>query len=255
MLAFLKAQVLAFLITVALVTFMGATASACIPQASDARVEVSLAAGSDLTTLTQWAKAQTCIDYRFASAIAERRLAQEVRLAVVGRDVATLFELLLHTLNLRVTGTGTKRIISPIDPAVQEPKANKVPKQPNPELERVFARIDRELTEQDETHHTISRRGLDATWSHLQALSRTLRLLPELKNGHLIGFRLSSVRSNSLPARIGFREGDVIQAVNGIDLTTPDFALQNFAQIRSADLIRFSILRKEKPVHLELSVK
>ncbi|HEX7506548.1 MAG TPA: hypothetical protein VF550_07235, partial [Polyangia bacterium] len=100
--AILKTSVAALLLTASLAAALApAPARACTPRSKEARVRVSFLADSDLASLVKWAKEQTCTDYAFDESLSERRLAQGVILTVVGRDVGSIFELLLHTMNLR----------------------------------------------------------------------------------------------------------------------------------------------------------
>lgn len=63
-------------------------------------------------------------------------------------------------------------------------------------------------------------------------------LTPARENGKVSGVRVSGIRSGTLLATLGLQDGDVIQAVDGFDITRPENALEAYARLRSAaDLV------------------
>ena len=243
--------VLAFLLT-------GAAASpfrVCAPSGPDARVHVSFLADSDLTSLAKWAKQSTCVDYAFESPLAGRRLAQGVILTVAGRDVGAIFEILLHTMNLRSLGRGTRRSIVAAGPETAQSKAANEREKADVDRDKVFANIDAEIARKDEGHFTLTRRGADAVIANVPSIARTLRVAPESKAGKPLGFRLQAIKAGSLLPRFGFQNGDLVQALNGNDLTTPEKALEAYAKFRSAGIVRISFQRVGKPLTVEVKIE
>jgi general secretion pathway protein C len=218
-------------------------------------VRVSFLADSDLGTMVKWAKEQTCADYAFDESLSARRLAQGVILTVVGRDVGSVFEILLHTMNLGLKGAGAKRTIVATGPESAPSKAARDREKADGERERIFDNIGTEVSKTDETHYTITRRAVDAALGNLAALSRSVRIAPEVRNGKPKGFRLFAIRPGSLLGRVGFRNGDIIQAVNGNDTSTPEKAIETYNKLRTAGLVRASLLREGKPVAIEIKIE
>jgi hypothetical protein len=236
----------------------GATASparACVPSKPDARVHVSFLAGSDLASLAKWAKESTCVNYVFESPLAGRRLAQGVILTVTGRDVGTIFELLLHSMNLRLYGRGTKRSIVAAGPETAQSKAANEREKADVDREKVLANIDAEIKRKDDSHYTITRRGADAIIASVSSIARTLRVVPESKGGKPLGFRLAGLKQRSVVTRFGFQNGDLVQALNGNDLTTPDKALEAYGKFRTAGAIQVSFVRMGKPLTVEVKIE
>ena len=122
------------------------------------------------------------------------------------------------------------------------------------EQDRTFANICTEITTKDATHHTITSKGVNAALGNVPAVSRSIRLVPETKDGSVFGYRTSAIRPRSLPACLGFKNGDLIQAINDIPVTVPDMVMQNYAKILATGIVRFSILRKQSPVVLEIKM-
>lgn len=117
-----------------------------------------------------------------------------------------------------------------------------------------LANVCAEITRKDATHYTISNRAVRAATGNLPALSRSMRILPYKVNGSVIGYRLTSLRRRSLATCLGFKNGDVIRAVNDIDITMPDVVMHNYAKIIAEGTVRFSILRRGKSLVLEVTI-
>jgi len=228
---------------------------ACVPRGSSARVHVSFLADSDLASLAKWAKETTCTDYSFERSLAARRLAQGVILTVTGRDVRPIFEILLHTMNLRSTGKGAKRTIVATGPETEQSKAANEREKADVDREKVLANIDSEIKRKDRSHYAITRRGADAIMAEVPSIARSLRVAPEAKGGKPIGFRLLSIKRSSVLTRFGFQNGDLIVALNGNDLVSPDKALEAYAKFRAVGVVRVSFRRSGKPRDLELKVE
>lgn len=58
------------------------------------------------------------------------------------------------------------------------------------------------------------------------------------------------MRSNSFFRRIGLRNGDTVNAINGHQLTTPDKALEVYSRVRGADRITVSLTRRGTSLEL-----
>jgi len=245
----------AALVCAAMLALASAPARACTPHTRDARVRVSFLADSDLGTMVKWAKEQTCADYVFDDSLSARRLAQGVILTVAGRDVGSVFEILLHTMNLRLKGTGAKRTIVAEGPESAQSKAARDRENADGERQRIFANLETQISKTDDYHYTITRKGVEAALGNLAALSHSARIVPDVKNGKPNGFRVSAIKPGSPLARVGFHNGDLIQAVNGNDVSTPAKAIETYSKLRSAGLVRASVLRAGKPVAIEIKIE
>jgi hypothetical protein len=230
-------------------------ARACKPSGPDARVHVSFLADSDLATLAKWGTESICIEYTFNRSLAERRLAQGVILTVTGRDVGTIFEILLHTMNLRSTGRGAKRAIVAAGPETTQSKTANEREKADGERDKVLANIDAEITRKDDSHYRITRRGANAIIASISSIARSVRVQPEAKNGKPIGFRLLSLKPGSVPTRFGFQNGDLVSAFNGNDLTAPDKALDAYAKFRTTGVAQVSFIRQGKTHTVELKIE
>ncbi len=227
----------------------------CSPAKADARIRVSFLADSDLAALAKWAKESTCVEYTYEAGLAGRRLAQGVILTVAGRDVAAIFEILLHTMNLRSYGHGGRRTIVAAGPETAQSRAANEHEKADAERDKVLSNLDTEIKRKDDSHYTISRRGADAVIASLPSIARTMRVAPEAKGGKPIGYRLLSLKPGALLSRVGLQNGDLVLSLNGNELTSPDKALEAYSRFRTTGIMRAGLLRANKPLEVELKVE
>jgi len=244
----------AVLVLLAAGTF-ASPARACTPAKPSARVRVSFLADSNLASLARWAKQATCVEYTFERALAERRLAQGVILTVTGRDVGAIFDILLHTMNLKLSGHGSRQSIVADGPETAQSREANERDKATIERARVLANIQAEIKRKDDSHYTITRVGADAVMASLPSIARTVRAVPERKSGKPIGFRLLGLKSGSLLTRIGLQEGDLVQSLGGNELTSSDKALTAYAKFRTAGVLQASLMRGSKPLTVELKIE
>jgi general secretion pathway protein C len=74
-------------------------------------------------------------------------------------------------------------------------------------------------------------------------LSMHARIVPVFRDGQAVGFRVSGFRPDSPYARFGFHEGDVVRSINGIDMNSPEKALEAHSQLKDATRFEVDIER------------
>jgi general secretion pathway protein C len=61
--------------------------------------------------------------------------------------------------------------------------------------------------------------------------ARGARMVPAVKDGKPIGFKLYAIKQGSLYAQLGLNNGDIVRAVGGRPLTAADTALESYVEI------------------------
>ena len=77
---------------------------------------------------------------------------------------------------------------------------------------------------------------------------------PEVREGKLVGIRLSRVQPNSAAERLGAQNGDVIQTVNGVELTSYAAVAETEASTQEARRFVVHLTRGGKPMTLILEL-
>src|SRR5262249_46307392 len=66
-------------------------------------------------------------------------------------------------------------------------------------------------------------------------LMKTIRIVPEREADRIVGIRLFGIRADAFPGSFGFANGDRLEKINGLPLTTPEAGLEAFVRLRMAD--------------------
>jgi general secretion pathway protein C len=107
----------------------------------------------------------------------------------------------------------------------------------------------------DENTYEVPRSEVDRAINNLNDLAMQARLVPAFKDGQAEGFKLFSIRPDSLYSKIGIVNGDVIKRINGFDMNDPAKALEVYTKLKDAPRIDVeldrngTILRKTYNVH------
>ena len=80
---------------------------------------------------------------------------------------------------------------------------------------------------------------------------RNARVVPVTGvDGRIAGVRLFGASGGTYLARLGFESGDLLQTINGYDVTSPEKSLEAYSRLRSADELRVGIVRRGIPMTL-----
>jgi general secretion pathway protein C len=101
---------------------------------------------------------------------------------------------------------------------------------------------------------TIPKEVAEQTRNNVNELLKEARMEPRIVDGQTDGFVVRTIQANSFLAGIGLRRGDVLMAINSVQLNSPEKALQIFQQLREARDIRVDLLRNDQPVTLEFEI-
>jgi general secretion pathway protein C len=98
-----------------------------------------------------------------------------------------------------------------------------------------------------ENAFVVDRRELEAAAGGMSGLLTQLRAVAEVRDGRPAGFRLFHIRDDSLFARLGLRDGDVVQRVNGSAVADPAALLGFLDRLGQEPRVALDIVRGERP--------
>ena len=78
---------------------------------------------------------------------------------------------------------------------------------------------------------------------------------PVVVNGEITGFRLFQFDQNSIFAKLGMKDGDVVKEINGVPLNNVAKTIQFLNGLKSESNVSVQIVRVGAPVSLDLNVK
>jgi general secretion pathway protein C len=118
-----------------------------------------------------------------------------------------------------------------------------------------MAELDKGIKKTGEHTFEVQRGTVDSLLGNMSVLSRSARIVPEIKDGRAAGFRLFSVRPDGPFAKIGLQNGDVISAINGLDMTSPDKALEVYTKLKSASHLSVGLERNGQKITKEYNIR
>jgi general secretion pathway protein C len=102
----------------------------------------------------------------------------------------------------------------------------------------------------------VDRREVDRALANLNDLFTQVRAIPyTANNGVTQGFRLSSIKPQSLIDRLGLKNGDILQRVNGVEVSDPSTAFSLLQDLQGQSQLRVDVLRNQQPVTLSYEIQ
>jgi S1-C subfamily serine protease len=84
--------------------------------------------------------------------------------------------------------------------------------------------------------------------SSLRGLSKSARIVPEMRGDRLRGLRVYSVDPRGPVARMGLQNGDLVTAINGLPFEATDRLLAMYEQLKSASHFEVRFERAGQPM-------
>ncbi len=106
-----------------------------------------------------------------------------------------------------------------------------------------------------ENEYEVPRAEIDKTLSNLNDVAMQARIVPAFKDGVAQGFKLFSIRPDSIYSKIGVQNGDVIRRINGFEMNSPEKALEIYSKLKEAGRIDIEIERNGSTVRKTYNVR
>jgi general secretion pathway protein C len=105
------------------------------------------------------------------------------------------------------------------------------------------------------TEKNIDKSLIDYLLENKQMMMQSGRVLPNIENEEINGFKVYGIRKTSLWGMLGVQNGDVIKSVNGTSFTGPDSALEAFGKLQGSDHLLVTINRRGSEMNLDFNIK
>ena len=138
-----------------------------------------------------------------------------------------------------------------IDTGVAQPSFQNLGVTPIPAAPQASTDV-RQLSD---NQYVVSKQTINENLSDLSKLATQARIVPSFKNGVANGFKLFSIVPDSLYAKIGVQNGDVIRRINGYEMNSPDKALEIYSKLRDANRIEIEIERRGETLRKSYSIE
>jgi general secretion pathway protein C len=117
------------------------------------------------------------------------------------------------------------------------------------------AELDKGIKKIGEHNYEVQRGTVDALLGNMGALAKGARIVPETKDGKPAGFRLFSIRPDGPFAKIGLLNGDVVSAINGLEMNSPDQALLAYTKLKTANHLSVAIERNGQKITKDYNIR
>ncbi len=101
----------------------------------------------------------------------------------------------------------------------------------------------------------LDREELESQMANLNELMQQVRIRPFMEGKRPAGFLVSNIKPGSLFSKMGLRNGDVIQGVNGEAITTPDQAIELYESLMEGGEIALEIKRGRRKQNLRYEIE
>ncbi|MEI9939425.1 MAG: type II secretion system protein GspC [Pseudomonadota bacterium] len=122
---------------------------------------------------------------------------------------------------------------------------------PNP----VPADIASKIQKISDTEFNIDRSVVDKILENQAELMKSARIVPETKDGKVLGIRLFGIRPETLLGTLGLQNGDRLESINGFNMGSPEKALEAYARLRTASQLDVTVNRRGSTVAIVHHIK
>jgi general secretion pathway protein C len=84
-----------------------------------------------------------------------------------------------------------------------------------------------------------------------------LRVVPEKQGDRVLGVRLYGIKAGSAASMLGLENGDRLETVAGIDVTSPEKMLEVYGRLKTGNLDRMTLhlTRNGAPLNLDFVIR
>jgi general secretion pathway protein C len=107
----------------------------------------------------------------------------------------------------------------------------------------------------DDNNYEVPRSEVDRALANLNDLAMQARIVPAFKDGQAEGFKLFSIRPDSLYSKIGIVNGDVIKRINGFEMNSPEKALEVYTKLKDTNRIDIEVDRNGQSLRKTYNVR
>ncbi|HMJ12259.1 MAG TPA: type II secretion system protein GspC [Polyangiaceae bacterium] len=106
-----------------------------------------------------------------------------------------------------------------------------------------------------DSEFNVDRSVVDKILENQAELMRSARIVPEQKDGKVVGIRLFGIRPDTLLGTLGLQNGDRLEAINGFNMASPEKALEAYARLRTASNLNVKLNRRGSPASIDYRIK
>jgi general secretion pathway protein C len=94
---------------------------------------------------------------------------------------------------------------------------------------------------------TVNRKDIQNSLKDINKLMSEVRIRPHFKDGQSDGLSVSRIKGGSVFSKLGLRNGDIVQKINGEPINSPDEVLALYEKLKSGSRVSLEVTRKGEP--------
>jgi len=102
---------------------------------------------------------------------------------------------------------------------------------------------------------TLARSDLQQSMRNINQLMSQIRIRPHFNRGKPDGLSVNNIKRRSIFSKMGLRNGDIIQGVNGKNIKTVDDVMSLYQQLNSVSDVNLEIKRRGKPMTMQYQIR
>jgi len=102
---------------------------------------------------------------------------------------------------------------------------------------------------------TLTRKELNQSMRNINQLMSQIRIRPHFNRGRPDGLSVNNIKRQSIFSKMGLRNGDIIQGVNGKKIKTVDDVMSLYQQLNSVNDVDLEIKRRGKPMSMQYQIR
>jgi general secretion pathway protein C len=103
-----------------------------------------------------------------------------------------------------------------------------------------------------DTEYQVDRSVVAKVMENQATLMQSARIIPETKDGQVVGIRLFGIRPDTLLGSLGIQNGDRLETINGFSMSSPEKALEAYTRLQAADGLKLQVNRRGQPVTVDI---
>lgn len=101
----------------------------------------------------------------------------------------------------------------------------------------------------------ISRDFMAKSVNNIAQIMSTVRVMPHFEDGEPSGFLVTNIRDESILKTMGFKDGDVINSVNGQSISSAEDVMRLYGTLKDSSFFGIGIVRDGRPKTLNFKVR
>ena len=101
----------------------------------------------------------------------------------------------------------------------------------------------------------IGRAAFDTMRGSPEPFARQVRIVPSYRDGEMNGLKLFGIRSGSIPALLGLKNGDLVTEIAGVELDSMKRLMSLSSDLAGADTVTLEVQRRGETVHLDYEIR